>query len=128
MSYISKFYLTGGVFFFLLKTTAIKKQSSRDRLAGKKEFHTDAQIMNDLLQIFTGIDFGCSSKEVSQYMNCIVNGSAGIPLTDVTQFGDLLIKIQNRYDDIIKGMKKFYCKLSESVEKRIPCRQYHIHY
>ncbi len=107
MSNVSKFYLTGGVFFFLLKTSALKRQSSRDRIAGKKESHTDAQIMNDFIKIFTDIEFGCSRKDVSQYIHGNINGSAGIPLNDTAQIESMLKRIENKYYDVIKEMKNF---------------------
>lgn len=107
MSDKSNFHLTGGVFFFLLKTFSAKTVNHRERIKGEKEKVSDLKIMSGLIKIFSGTDFGCSSKDVSMYMNCRTNGSAGVPLNDELQINDFIKRIKSQYDDVTKDMTTF---------------------
>lgn len=101
-------FLCGGVFFFLIKEALLTNASSRDHQRGIKDDHANPIVMADLLYAFTGTqNFITAPKDVSQYKDCLSEGSINVSFNERSRIGSYDNAVKNKYSDTIRRMSEF---------------------
>ena len=96
---ITRYYLCGGIFFFLLLQAKKQNCKSRNRNNNGSDNLTEPAVLQGLIYAVIGNDFvpyeASFKKNTSEYKQCKINGSTYIPFNDVVTI--------KTYDQIVKA-------------------------
>lgn len=109
-------YLCGGVVYFLMAQTKPSTVSARDKLGGNRTEHKDANVIEDLIYAIQGSRYAVQAKDISNYRECKVNGSTGIPFNEVSFGSSFDNAIKNEYSAILTRMTEFIEKHIDSAK------------
>ena len=99
-----KYFLCGGVLFFLLKQAALPDKQSRPKT---KEKHSELILMQDWIYTFTGSKNYGASKDTSMYKDCVSEGSTNLPFNEKAKCSAYEAILRDDYDTALKRMDEF---------------------
>ena len=107
MDNLEKYYLCGGVLFFLLKEATLPDGTPRDHRNGVKDDHAEPILMQDLIYTFTGIrDYG-AKRDTSEYKVCSIEGSVNLPFNDIAKCTVYDNQVTDNYAVALQRMDEF---------------------
>ena len=104
---MAELYLSGCVFYQLIKEAAYASISARQRKDGLKNRHNDQNIMTDLVYAFTGDWPICPKSDVSRYRAGKIEGSVSLPFNNPSTIASYDDIVRIRYSDALIHMTEF---------------------
>ncbi len=100
-------YLSGCVFYLLLRTAAYAGTTARQRRNGMKDDHKNPIFMSDLVYTFTGVQTKIASSDISVYKEGDSEGAGYMPFNDPSAISAFDYAVRNRYPDVLTRMCEF---------------------
>ena len=100
-------YLSGCVFYLLLRKAAYTETTARQRRGGIKDNHKNPIFMSDLVYTFTGTQTRIASSDISVYREGFSEGTSYMPFNDPSDISSYDYAVRNRYADALKRMCEF---------------------
>ena len=114
---MAELYLSGCVFYQLIKEATYARTSARQRKDGVKTQHSDQNIMTDLIYTFTGDRPNCPRSDVSRYRAGKIEGSVSLPFSDRSSIASYDDIVRTRYFDALNRMLEFTDRHLNPVKK-----------
>ena len=104
---VSRIYLSGCVFYLLLREAAYSGKSARQRKDGVKDSHRNPIFMADLVYTFTGYKTAGAPSDTSKYREGKIEGTVNLPFDELSTIAAYDNVIRSRYQDALDRMLEF---------------------